>query len=198
MPASHVIDFQVHGDDMQFVEVELDPRETVIAEAGAMMYMEDDIVFETKMGDGTTPSQGLLGKLAQVGKRALTGESLFMTHFTNFHTAKNVRYGIDWQPGASQLLGYLVSQATIPEYQVRWKWTPDSVAIWDNRSTQHYAVMDYPPCHRKNLFARPQCPMLIKTGHWVVDHHDLVRQIGVLLQGSKAERQRQCVPIPGA
>ena len=52
MPASHVIDFQVHGDDMQFVEVELDPRETVIAEAGAMMYMEDDIVFETKMGDG--------------------------------------------------------------------------------------------------------------------------------------------------
>ncbi len=88
MPASHVIDYQVHGDDMQFVEVELDPRETVIAEAGAMLYMEDDIVFETKMGDGTTPSQGLLGKLAQVGKRALTGESLFMTHFTNSGAAK--------------------------------------------------------------------------------------------------------------
>ena len=88
MPASHVIDFQVHGDDMQFVEVELDPRETVIAEAGAMKYMEDDIVFETKMGDGSSPSQGLLGKLAQVGRRALTGESLFMTHFTNTGAVK--------------------------------------------------------------------------------------------------------------
>lgn len=83
MPASHVIDYTIHGDDMQFVEVELDPRETVIAEAGAMLYMEDDIAFETKMGDGTNPSQGFLGKLAQVGKRALTGESLFMTHFSN-------------------------------------------------------------------------------------------------------------------
>ncbi len=75
--------------------------------------------------------------------------SSFMTHFTNFHNAKNVRYGIDWQPGASQLLSYLVSQATIPEYQLRWRWTPNAVAIWDNRCTQHYAVMDYPPCHRK-------------------------------------------------
>ena len=52
-----------------------------------------------------------------------------------------------WQAG--QLLAYLISQAYIPEHQVRWRWTKNSVAIWDNRCTQHYAVMDYPPCHRK-------------------------------------------------
>ena len=73
----------------------------------------------------------------------------FTTHFTNFHTPANVRYGQDANPGAADLLRYLVSQAFIPEDQVRWRWTPDSVAIWDNRCTQHYAVMDYPPCHRK-------------------------------------------------
>ena len=73
----------------------------------------------------------------------------FTTHFTNFHTPANVRVGQDYQPGAAALLAYLVSQAFIPEYQVRWRWAPGSVAFWDNRCTQHYAVMDYPPCHRK-------------------------------------------------
>jgi taurine dioxygenase len=73
----------------------------------------------------------------------------FTTHFTNFHTAENVRVGQDYAPGAAQLLQYLVSQAQIPEYQVRWRWRPGSFAFWDNRATQHYAVMDYPPCHRK-------------------------------------------------
>jgi taurine dioxygenase len=60
-----------------------------------------------------------------------------------------VRYGQDFNQGAGDLLQYLISQAYIPEYQVRWRWKPYSVAIWDNRATQHYAVMDYPPCHRK-------------------------------------------------
>ena len=83
MATSHVVDYQVYGDDLQFVEVELDPQETVIAEAGGMMYMEDGIIFETKMGDGSKPEQGLWGKLGSVAKRAITGESLFMTHFTN-------------------------------------------------------------------------------------------------------------------
>lgn len=83
MNTSHEVDYQVFGDDLQFVEIELDPQETVIAEAGAMMYMEDGIAFETKMGDGSNPAQGFLGKLGQLGQRALTGESLFMTHFTN-------------------------------------------------------------------------------------------------------------------
>ena len=83
-----------------------------------------------------------------------TGEQVlfvnaFTTHFTNYHTSELVRVGQDYSPGASQLLNYLISQAFIPEYQVRWRWQPNSVAIWDNRCTQHYAVMDYPPCHRK-------------------------------------------------
>ncbi len=73
----------------------------------------------------------------------------FTTHFVNFHTKDKVRYGNDFNRGASDLMQYLISQAFIPEYQVRWRWKPYSVAIWDNRSTQHYAVMDYPPCHRK-------------------------------------------------
>lgn len=80
---SHEVDYQLFGDDLQFVEIELDPQETVIAEAGAMMFMEDGIAFETKMGDGSKPDQGFLGKLGSVAKRAITGESIFMTHFSN-------------------------------------------------------------------------------------------------------------------
>jgi uncharacterized protein (TIGR00266 family) len=80
---SHEIDYRIIGEDIQIVEIELDPHETVIAEAGMMLYMEDGIVFETKMGDGSQPNQGFMGKLLQVGSRVLTGESLFMTHFTN-------------------------------------------------------------------------------------------------------------------
>ena len=83
-----------------------------------------------------------------------TGEKVlfvngFTTHFVNFHNKDKVRYGQDFNQGAGDLLQYLISQAYIPEYQVRWRWKPYSVAIWDNRATQHYAVMDYPPCHRK-------------------------------------------------
>jgi uncharacterized protein (TIGR00266 family) len=79
----HEIDYEILGDDMQIIEVELDPGETVIAEAGAMNYMEDGITFEAKMGDGSNPQAGFMDKLFSVGKRMLTGESLFMTHFTN-------------------------------------------------------------------------------------------------------------------
>lgn len=80
---SHEIDYRIIGEDIQIVEIELDPNETVIAEAGAMLFMEDGITFETKMGDGSQPSQGFMGKLLQAGSRLITGESLFMTHFTN-------------------------------------------------------------------------------------------------------------------
>jgi uncharacterized protein (TIGR00266 family) len=83
MSRSHVIDYQIKGESIQIVEVELDPMETVIAEAGAMLFMEDGINFEAKMGDGSNPSQGLFDKLLSAGSRILTGESLFMTHFTN-------------------------------------------------------------------------------------------------------------------
>jgi len=81
--ASHVIDYQIKGESIQIVEIELDPMETVIAEAGAMLFMDDGINFETKMGDGSNPRQGLFDKLLSAGSRLITGESLFMTHFTN-------------------------------------------------------------------------------------------------------------------
>ncbi|MET1114778.1 MAG: TauD/TfdA family dioxygenase [Comamonas sp.] len=83
-----------------------------------------------------------------------TGEKIlyvcgFATHFANYHTPQNVRCGQDYMPGAGLLLAYLASQAGIPEYQVRFRWQPDSVAMWDNRCTQHYAVQDYWPAPRK-------------------------------------------------
>ena len=83
MPTMHEIDYKVYGDDLQFVEVELDPQEAVVAEAGGMMYMEDGIEMETIFGDGSSQNSGFLGSLMGAGKRLLTGESLFMTVFQN-------------------------------------------------------------------------------------------------------------------
>ncbi len=80
---SHEIDYKIIGHDVQLVEVELDPGETVIAEAGAMLYMEDGIEFNARMGDGTNPRAGFFDKLLSAGSRLITGESLFLTHFTN-------------------------------------------------------------------------------------------------------------------
>ena len=85
---AHEIDYTIHGDDMQIVSIELDPQETVIAEAGTMNWMERDIKFEAKLGDGSKPDTGLFGKLLDVGKRVLTGESIFLTHFTNVGQGK--------------------------------------------------------------------------------------------------------------
>ena len=84
----HEVDYEIIGDDMQTVEVELDPGETVIAEAGAMNYMDNGITFEAKMGDGSRPDSGIFGKLLDAGKRVLTGESIFMTHFSNTDRGK--------------------------------------------------------------------------------------------------------------
>src|SRR6187397_1347033 len=83
MPAMHEIDYKVFGDDMQYVEVELDPNEATVAEAGGMMYMDDGIEMETIFGDGSAQQGGFLGTLVGAGKRLLTGESLFMTVFLN-------------------------------------------------------------------------------------------------------------------
>ncbi len=95
----HEVDYKVIGDDIQIVEIELDPGETVIAEAGAMNYMDDGITFEAKMGDGSKPDEGVFGKLMSVGKRVLTGESIFMTHFTNRgHGKKHVAFAAPY-PG---------------------------------------------------------------------------------------------------
>ncbi len=79
----HNVDYEIIGNDIQVVEIELDPGETVIAEAGAMNYMEEGIIFEARMGDGSNPEQGFFGKLFDAGKRVITGESIFLTHFTN-------------------------------------------------------------------------------------------------------------------
>ncbi len=79
----HTVDYKIIGHGMQLLEVELDPGESVIAEAGAMTYMEEGITFETKMGDGSEAESGMFGKLWGASKRAITGESLFMTHFTH-------------------------------------------------------------------------------------------------------------------
>lgn len=90
----HEVDYTIIGDDLQTVEVELDPGETVIAEAGAMNWMDDGIAFEAKMGDGSRADESLMGKLFSAGKRAFTGESLFITHFTNLGQDKrSVTFG---------------------------------------------------------------------------------------------------------
>lgn len=97
---NHEIDYKIYGNDMQYVEVELDPNETVIAEAGSLMMMEDAIKMETIFGDGSKSSGGgLMGKLFEAGKRKLTGESLFMTTFTNEGYGKRHVYFASPYPG---------------------------------------------------------------------------------------------------
>ena len=99
MNAMHEIDYKIHGDDMQFVEVELDPMEAAVAEAGGMMYMEDGIEMETIFGDGSQQSSGFLGALMGAGKRLITGESMFMTVFQNRGSGKKrVAFGAPY-PG---------------------------------------------------------------------------------------------------
>lgn len=80
---SHEIDYEIKGSGIQAIEVELDPEEVVIAEAGAMNYMDKDIIYSVKMGDGSNEKEGLFGKLFNAGKRMISGESLFLTHFKN-------------------------------------------------------------------------------------------------------------------
>ena len=114
--AMDVIDYQIYGAEMQFVEIELDPQEAAVAEAGAMMYMEDNIEMETIFGDGSQQQAGLLGKLMGAGKRLLTGESMFTTVFINQGTGKRkVAFGAPY-PGKivpmhlSELGGTLICQ----------------------------------------------------------------------------------------
>jgi len=116
MPGMHVIDYEIFGDDMQFVEVELDPGEAAVAEAGGMMYMEDGIELETIFGDGSQQQSGFLGALMGAGKRLLTGESLFMTVFLNRGNGKRkVAFGAPY-PGKiipinlSEVGGELIAQ----------------------------------------------------------------------------------------
>jgi taurine dioxygenase len=112
---------------------------------GAIMPMEERLALAAKHPPVEHP---VVRTHPETGEKILYVGS-FTTHFVNFHTPQNVRFGHDKNPGAAQFLIYLQSQATIPEFQVRFRWQPNSVAIWDNRSTQHYAVMDYHPAPRK-------------------------------------------------
>ena len=120
-------------------------RHSIEASFGAAMPIEKRLALHAQYPDAEHP---VVRTHPETGENVLFVNA-FTTHFTNYHTPENVRFGQDANPGASLLLSYLVSQAAIPEYQVRWRWKKNSMAFWDNRSTQHYAVMDYPPCHRK-------------------------------------------------
>ena len=120
-------------------------RHSIEASFGAAMPIEKRLALKGQYPDAEHP---VVRTHPEIGEKILFVNA-FTTHFTNFHTPANVRFGQDANPGASLLLNYLVSQAQIPEYQVRWRWRKNSVAMWDNRCTQHYAVMDYPPSHRK-------------------------------------------------
>ena len=111
----------------------------------AAMPIEKRLAMKAQYPDAEHP---VVRTHPETGEKVLFVNA-FTTHFTNFHTPENVRYGQDHTQGGNALLQYLINQAAIPEYQVRWRWQPNSMAIWDNRATQHYAVMDYPPCHRK-------------------------------------------------
>jgi taurine dioxygenase len=120
-------------------------RHSIEATFGAAMPIEKRLALKAQFPDAEHP---VVRTHPETGEKVLFVNG-FTTHFTNFHTPANVRVGQDFSPGGADLLRYLIMQAYIPEYQVRWRWQPNSVAIWDNRCTQHYAVMDYPPCHRK-------------------------------------------------
>lgn len=120
-------------------------RHSIEATFGARMPEQERLALKAQFPDAEHP---VVRTHPETGERILFVNS-FTTHFTNFHTATNVRYGQDFAPGGANLLQYLIARASIPEYQVRWHWTPDAVAIWDNRCTQHYAVMDYAPTVRR-------------------------------------------------
>ena len=124
---------------------DLRARHSIEASFGAAMPIEKRLALKAQYPDAEHP---VVRTHPETGEKVLFVNG-FTTHFTNYHTPERIRFGQDANPGASLLLNYLLSQAQIPEYQVRWRWRKNSIAIWDNRSTQHYAVMDYPPCHRK-------------------------------------------------
>jgi len=112
---------------------------------GAMRPEEQRLALKEQFPDAEHP---VVRTHPETGEQILFVNA-FTTHFVNFHTPERVRFGFDYTPGGSELLNYLIRQAAVPEYQVRWRWTRNSVAIWDNRSTQHYAVQDYWPAVRK-------------------------------------------------
>jgi taurine dioxygenase len=123
----------------------LKARHSIEATFGASMSEEQRHALHARFPDAEHP---VVRIHPETGEKVLF-VNVFTTHFTNYHTPENVRFGHDYSPGASELLNYLIRQASVPEFQVRWRWTNNSFAIWDNRCTQHYAVQDYWPAVRK-------------------------------------------------
>ena len=119
-------------------------RHSIEATFGAAMPIEKRLALKAQYPDAEHP---VVRTHPETGEKILFVNA-FTTHFTNYHTPENVRFGQDANPGASLLLNYLISQAYVPEYQVRFRWRTNSVAIWDNRCTQHYAVQDFWPAVR--------------------------------------------------
>ncbi len=120
-------------------------RHSIEASFGAALPLAKRLALKAQYPDAEHP---VVRTHPETGEKVLFVNS-FATHFSNFHTTDRVRVGQDYAPGAAQLLHYLIAQAAIPEYQVRFRWRTNSVAIWDNRSTQHYAVDDFFPAVRK-------------------------------------------------
>ena len=131
----------------QAVKTQIDglrARHSIEATFGARLPIDDRHALKARFPD---PEHPVVRTHPETGEKVLFVNA-FTTHFTNYHTPANVRFGQDFNPAASQLLNYLISQAFIPEFQVRFRWKKNSVAIWDNRCTQHYAVQDFWPAVR--------------------------------------------------
>ena len=119
-------------------------RHSIEASFGAAMPIEKRLALKAQYPDAEHP---VVRTHPETGEKTLFVNA-FTTHFTNYHTPENVRFGQDANPGAALLLNYLISQAYVPEYQVRFRFRRNSVAVWDNRCTQHYAVQDFWPAVR--------------------------------------------------
>jgi len=145
MWANMALAYEMLPSHIKDVIAPLRARHSIECTFGAAMPTQKRLALKAQFPDAEHP---VVRTHPETGEKVLF-VSGFTTHFTNFHTPANVRVGQDFTQGSSSLLQFLISQAAIPEYQVRWRWEPGSIAIWDNRATQHYAVMDYPPSHRK-------------------------------------------------
>jgi taurine dioxygenase len=145
MWANMVLAYERLPDEVKAKIAGLRARHSIEATFGAAMPIEKRLALKAQYPDAEHP---VVRTHPETGEKVLFVNG-FTTHFTNYHTPANVRVGQDFTHGGAQLLQTLQMQAFVPEYQVRWRWSPNAVAMWDNRSTQHYAVMDYPPCHRR-------------------------------------------------
>lgn len=132
-------------DAIRTTIADLRARHSIEATFGAVLPQDQRHALAGRYPDAEHP---VVRTHPETGEQILYVNS-FTTHFVNFHTPQRVQHGTDYTQGAAELMAYLKGRAMVPEYQVRWTWEPDSVAIWDNRSTQHYAVMDYWPAVRR-------------------------------------------------